>query len=397
VTLALTTNRQVDQPCKARIRPTNKVRVALVVPTHWAFKMGGSQYQAQLLEEVLAARGDAEIAYFAARVPPAELMPDRQIISSGRARSLRRYGHFWDYFSLQRRLEEFRPDVIYQRVRCAHTGIAARFAKRRRIPLIWHVSSDRDCQEKSSLGQLLQYPFRFIETSISKYGINSADFVIAQTSIQAEMLSTNFSIKVHKVIPNFHPLPQRTEKKGDTFTVLWIANLKAVKRPESFIEVVRLLQDLPGLRFRMIGTTYGNAKIQKAYVNTVRILSNVEYLGGLEQQEVNAHLSKSHLLVNTSVTEGFSNTFIQAWMRKVPVLTIGINPDNLFEDGIFGRCCSNVQELADTIRYFSVNPRELEKIAFRSYKASVEMFSMSNAEKLSDLIISLALGGATRS
>jgi glycosyltransferase involved in cell wall biosynthesis len=224
------------------------------------------------------------------------------------------------------------------------------------------------------------------------YGMNAADFVIAQTSIQAELLRTNFSIEVHKVIPNFQPSPQRTDKKGDAFTVLWIANLKTAKRPQLFIEVVRLLQDLPELRFRMIGTPYGNAKVQEAYVNTVRSLSNVEYLGGLEQQEVNAHLSKSHLLVNTSVTEGFSNTFIQAWMRNVPVLTIGINPDNLFDDGIFGRCCSNVQELADTIRFFSANPRELEKIASRSHKTSVEMFSMSNAEKLSDFITSAALG-----
>jgi len=227
--------------------------------------------------------------------------------------------------------------------------------------------------------------------------MRAADIVIAQTSTQGEMLRKNFSIDVHGVIPNFHPLPRRTEKKHEVFTVLWIANLKVLKRPEVFIEVVRLLQDLPGLRFRMIGAPYDNAKIQKAYVKTVRSLSNVEYLGELKQQEVNVHLSKSQLLVNTSVTEGFSNTFIQAWMRKVPVLTLGINPDNLFDDGNFGRCCSTVQELADTIRYFSANPREMEKIASRSYKTSMEMFSMSNAEQLSNLIISTAVGETTTS
>ena len=266
----MTPNRQGEQRQK---RLSNAVRVAFVVPTHWAYRMGGSQYQVQLLEDVMAARGDAETAFFAARIPPPELLPDRRIISSGWARSLRRYGHFWDYFSLQRRLEEFRPDVIYQRVRCSHTGIAARYAKRRNIPLIWHVSSDRDCQEKSSLGQLLRYPYRYIETTISKYGMNAADFVVTQTSTQAEMLRTNFSIEVHKVIPNFQPSPQRTDKKGDAFTVLWIATKGAVLRNlDEKLFYMRYENELIGRR--KFEQKY-NLKLKRKYFHGARYILSI--------------------------------------------------------------------------------------------------------------------------
>ena len=49
----------------------------------------------------------------------------------------------------------------------------------------------------------------------------------------------------------------------------------------------------------------------------------------LSQAEVNALLEHTDLLVNTSDYEGFSNTFIQAWMRRVPVVSLRVDPDRL--------------------------------------------------------------------
>jgi glycosyltransferase involved in cell wall biosynthesis len=53
------------------------------------------------------------------------------------------------------------------------------------------------------------------------------------------------------------------------------------------------------------------------------------YIGGVSQNEVNRRLGEGHILVCTSQYEGFSNTFVQAWMRKVPVVSLNADPDNI--------------------------------------------------------------------
>ena len=124
-----------------------RIRVAVVIPTHWDYRMGGSQYQAKLLIEELHRSFGADITWFAARASENLQFDDHRVVSVGKANTLRRFGHFWDYFRLQRALREFAPDVIYQRVGCAYTGIATRYARRSGTPMIWHLASQADCSK----------------------------------------------------------------------------------------------------------------------------------------------------------------------------------------------------------------------------------------------------------
>src|SRR5690606_6239370 len=69
----------------------------------------------------------------------------------------------------------------------------------------------------------------------------------------------------------------------------------------------------------------------KELMARVERLENLSYLGRQSQEKVNQTIAESHILVNTSDYEGFSNTFIQAWLREVPVLSLSVNPDNVFD------------------------------------------------------------------
>jgi glycosyltransferase involved in cell wall biosynthesis len=63
----------------------------------------------------------------------------------------------------------------------------------------------------------------------------------------------------------------------------------------------------------------------------IRATPNLEYLGEKSQDEVNELLARAHIYVNTSLFEGFANTFIQAWMRDVAVVSLHVNPDGVFD------------------------------------------------------------------
>ncbi|WP_430404412.1 glycosyltransferase [Fluviicola sp.] len=94
-------------------------------------------------------------------------------------------------------------------------------------------------------------------------------------------------------------------------------------------------------------------------------IPNFHYLGEIPNSEVNKQLSQSHILVNTSQYEGFSNTFVQAWMRKVVVVSLNSNPDGLLTDKEIGFVSGNPDELEKTIGDLVDNRDTIEKIGKR--------------------------------
>lgn len=103
----------------------DKKKLCIIIPAHWSAIMGGSQYQAKCLIDKLVPTEQFEVSYLTRRYEP-EFHPEGyKIIKVADVRSIRRYGSFFDVFRLLKLLHQIQPDVIYQRVGCAYTGIAA--------------------------------------------------------------------------------------------------------------------------------------------------------------------------------------------------------------------------------------------------------------------------------
>jgi len=362
----------------------------VVIPTHWDFRMGGSQYQAKLLIEELHKNHNASISYFAARVPAAREFPDHQVVCTGWSDFLRRFGHFWDYFRLLKALRAFAPDVIYQRVCCSYTGIAARYSSRAGIPMVWHIASANDCRKAPYFWSSLRRPYAWLETRLAKSGIPRADVIVAQTEDQGRMLEENYGRRPDRVIRNFHPQPRTTGKRTNPLRVVWIANFKPLKRPELFLEIAAFLEQLPGIEFLMVGQPYFSRSLRNEFESKIGRISNVRCLGEMAQEDVNALLDNTHLLVNTSRWEGFSNTFIQAWMRAVPVLTLGVNPDQILDNDSLGCSYNSTAEIADSIRELAADPDMLKAMGEEARQFALQHFSMKNAAELANLIVETA-------
>jgi hypothetical protein len=99
-----------------------------VIPVHWEAFMAGSQYQAKCILDELLPSGRYDVTYVANRVAPDFKPSDYRIVQIGGR--LSRLGYLVHTLPLYRALREIRPDVIYQRVGCGYTGIAAHYARK---------------------------------------------------------------------------------------------------------------------------------------------------------------------------------------------------------------------------------------------------------------------------
>ena len=247
---------------------------------------------------------------------------------------MRRYGSFFDVFRLYRALERERPDIILQFVGSAHTGIAALYARRHGCKLIWRVTNDPSVEPETA--SWLQ-PHRRIERLFLNFGIRNATLILAQTQYQRARLAETFPNAPVQVLPNFHPTPPDCGRNGAVVKqVAWIANLKPLKNPGAFVRLARRFAHRSDIRFVMIGDTMDDGDWTKQQLAEIAATPNLEYRGALSQAEVNGLLEHTDLLVNTSDYEGFSNTFIQAWMRRVPVVSLRVDPDRLLSRGGLG-------------------------------------------------------------
>jgi glycosyltransferase involved in cell wall biosynthesis len=113
---------------------------------------------------------------------------------------------------------------------------------------------------------------------------------------------------------------------------------------------------------------------------------NLEYRGAQRQSDVNDLLEHTDLLVNTSDYEGFSNTFIQAWMRRVPVVSLIVDPDRLLSRGGLGAVTGNEDALHDGVTALLGDPDRCAAIGARARRYALEHHAESNIETLARLL-----------
>jgi len=368
--------------------PAARLKICLVTHAHWAAVMGGSQYQAKMLVERLVATGEHDLFYLARRVPDERRgfagYDVRQIASPD---GLRRYGEILDTWDLLRLLREIAPDVIYQRVGGAHTGIAAYYAKTQGKRCVWHVASDVDVMpfdRRLSRNVALRY----VDKLALEYGLRNADAIVTQTQQQAEYLWRYYRRRADVTIPNYHPSATGRRDKTGPIKVVWVANVKALKRPELFIRLAKELGDLHGVEFIMIGKPMGRPDWCREVIERAAQTGNLCYLGEQPQETVNRVLAGGHILVNTSTHEGFPNTFIQAWLHEVPVLSLCVNPDGVFDDRRIGVCAGSYDSLKRNVAELIENEslRETMGRQARAY-AQAKHANPANLDKLVRVII----------
>ncbi|MGF7119273.1 glycosyltransferase family 4 protein [Methanobacterium oryzae] len=176
--------------------------------------------------------------------------------------------------------------------------------------------------------------------------IKLSNAICLQNQYQFKMLKKGYNkngniIKNHIKINDVY-----LDKKSEIPVVLWVGSMAEVKQPWLVIELAKMM---PSIKFQMIGGYQGDPTLYNYMKKQSEELKNFEFLGVVPFDEIDYYFNKAWILVNTSMFEGFPNSFLQAWMNYMPVVSINANPDETITDYNLGFYSRNLKQLKEDL------------------------------------------------
>lgn len=266
-------------------------------------------------------------------------------------------------------LKRLNPPIIYIRADESYLPLLNSIAKKNKIKLVWACSHD----DKLKPHHWSNKYGSAIKKSILK-SLNNVSLILLQTEFQKQLLSENFELN-GKVLYNSHPLPSDTNLIREDI-VVWVGRLHKRKFPERFLNIVRNMKSNSNIKFIMIGRKL-NSRFDNEIELTLKENPNFQYYGESEQDFILEILNKVKVLINTSDSEGFSNTFIEAWLRGVPVITLkGVNPDYLITKNNVGFVCDDIDEIQMKVSELINNNPLFSQMSLESKRMSKGKFDI---------------------
>lgn len=194
--------------------------------------------------------------------------------------------------------------------------------------------------------------------------------------------------RLKKLEPIFLPNPINFPdfdnlKKSSKPTVCFMARLDPYKRPWIFLELAKRFDYVD---FLVCGETHF-PQLMEPIINNYKSLGNIKFLGVVEGEKKADVLSRSWVLVNSSIHEGLPCSFLEAFSHGRPVLSC-VDPDGLVSRfGYFtGECLGDgFDEL--TIKRFQAglesifsNPGLFEKKGHEARKYIENLYNFKNFE-----------------
>ena len=334
-----------------------KLELAILSKVFPPFSYGGTESYALELAEQLGRREDVELHVLCFQsaenpVPEEDILRFRQdkpytlhvvgdfFKSSSPSGSLPNY---WKtYRSLTRILEEIRPQLLQTLGVYSETVLAMNVAKKLNIPaIVFPRGSDLN-----QMGALQQKVYR-------RQVFSRAAAVFSQTRTAEERLKQLKLVEQGKeppllrVVPNAidlssfedgaHPAPG----EGRPFRALWVGRFEEVKDPVAALEVFTLFLERyrekqgeetdgesPGL------VMVGDGSLFQVIKEKAADIPEVELKGRLQREELFTLMRDCHVLMNTSRSEGFPVSFLEAMASGLPVCAFDVSANaEIIRDG----------------------------------------------------------------
>lgn len=340
-------------------------KIVFVMPFHYTEYTGGAEIQSWIYARELSLIGN-DVYYISQSLNG---KTGREIIEGVTVFWIKPKKHF-EFFLFKhykKILSDIKPDIIIQRMTNYISGKLGMFAKKHKLKYLW-ICTDNKIPEKLSITknyflkrESTFRPYYWIKWTIFLFytvivdfskniGIKNCTIAFSQNDYQKSLLKNNYN-KDSELIYSCHFMPEINISINNRFrlrNILWTGNFGKHKRPELFLEIYRKLESVKDMNFIMIGEKTN--KSSKIFLND-DLTDNFQCLGRLPFDENLKYFDRATLFINTAVFsgEGFPNTYVQAWLRGVPVLSMEVDPDDIIKKNGLGIIENDIERITSNI------------------------------------------------
>lgn len=234
-------------------------------------------------------------------------------------------------------LKQYKPDVCYVRTQGFVLFPTFLYTKFSNSSLVYGFAHDSELTSNPTVLRGSRLDSKLFKKAFQLVFEHSSA-LISQNEYQFSESKKRFSTRVFK-IPNGYPEPQvktvpEVIDNSDKPTILWIATLRPWKQPNL---VLQLAEEHPGAQFVIAGGKANEApELYTSIREKAEKIDNVEFVGFVPYDKTDSYFHGADIFLNTSESEGFPNTFLQAWATKTPVATLNVDPDGIVSSNSMG-------------------------------------------------------------
>jgi len=253
-----------------------------------------------------------------------------------------------------------RPDWWYWRCADHLWGPAVAIANVVKAGTIFSAGSDGDVHPRHAY---LRRPRWWL---LYAWGLSWSDRIFVQHESQRATLSSRWQQKSH-IVPSIAKGPDIVTPHADRRSyVAWAGDLKQIKRPDLLVEIARRAPDILFIVCGDPAASTGSPHYSEWILASLRTTPNIEYLGVVSQEKAERLIADAAVLLSTSDTEGFPNTFLQAWSSGTPVVSLTVDPGRIIQQRGLGIVSGSIDAATDDLHTLIASQQLRDEIGDRA-------------------------------
>jgi len=317
----------------------------------YKFNFGGAEVQLYLIAKELAKDTSYETHFITADFGQSKFEIKESVIlhkSFPLELFVQKKAHYLNFKKIVKTIKfvfailKVNADIYIQRTAGAETGITAFLCCLMKKKFIFMTGHDMDCNTEYIKNNGLR-------GLMFSFGIKRANLIITQSKHHKDMLFRFHGIK-STIINNVFNIEEKYIDNKEY--ILWVGRIISWKQPELFLKITERFKNE---KFVIVAPQSCTNEEYQSFVTELDNIKNIKYIKYVPFSKIDKYFKKAKVLINTSLHEGFPNTFIQAFKNCTPILTLGVNPDGIIEKYKLGICSKTFEEMVNNLNILLKN------------------------------------------